>query len=107
MTVARVDSSRQRHQASETTGQTRATATAGIIAVKARSRGFPSQHFAVKRQLTSRFVVPCYPLLSPQMPLVRGPGAAPGAAESGWYSSRTCLMSRFLLAGWRGGQVRS
>jgi hypothetical protein len=29
MTAARVDSSRQRHQASETTGQTQATVTAG------------------------------------------------------------------------------
>jgi hypothetical protein len=34
MTAARVDRSRQRHQASETTGQTRTTATTGIIAVK-------------------------------------------------------------------------
>jgi hypothetical protein len=33
-TAARVDSSRQRHQASENSGQTQATATAGIIAVK-------------------------------------------------------------------------
>jgi energy-coupling factor transporter ATP-binding protein EcfA2 len=35
MTAARVDSSRQRHQASENSGQTRAAATASIIAVKA------------------------------------------------------------------------
>jgi hypothetical protein len=34
MAAARVDSSRQRHQASENSGQTRAAVTAGIIAVK-------------------------------------------------------------------------
>ena len=34
MTAAWVDRSRQRHQASETTGQTQATVTARIIAVK-------------------------------------------------------------------------
>jgi hypothetical protein len=39
MTAARVDNSRQRHQASETTGQTQATATAGIIAVRPLGRG--------------------------------------------------------------------
>jgi hypothetical protein len=34
MTAARADNSRQRHQASENSGQTRAAATARIIAVK-------------------------------------------------------------------------
>src|SRR4029453_4349912 len=37
MTAALVDSSRQRHQASENSGKTRAAATAGIIAVKTRT----------------------------------------------------------------------
>jgi hypothetical protein len=43
MTAAQVDRSRQRHQASENSGQTRAAVIAGIIAVKAQSSGFVSQ----------------------------------------------------------------
>src|SRR5512132_50582 len=76
-TTARVDSSRQRHQASENSGQTQATATAGIIAVKAQSSGFAPQ---VNRCHTATDLEVRYPLLSaavPQIPPVRGPDAAP------------------------------
>jgi len=43
MTAVQVDRSRQRHQASENSGQTQTAATARIIAVKAHSSGFAAQ----------------------------------------------------------------
>jgi Bifunctional DNA primase/polymerase, N-terminal len=78
MTAARVDSSRQRHQASENSGQTPAAATAGIIAVKAHSSSFASQ--ASRREMAADLHVPCLllSLVVPQVPPSCGPDAAHG-----------------------------
>ncbi len=84
VTAARADRSQPRHEASKRTGQTRATATTEIIAVKARSRALASQ---VNRcETAADLYVRCL-LLSfavPQVPPIRGPRYGPTAYGHGY-----------------------
>jgi hypothetical protein len=113
MTTARADNSRQRHQASENSGQTRAAVTAGIIAVNAHSSGFAAQADRSERPLTSRFVVSCCPLLSPRVRRVAAPArptqALSGPVGSGFAAlliySRTCVRYAGPVGTWHDPDV--
>jgi hypothetical protein len=70
----------------------------GLCRVKAHSSGFTPQVNRSERPLTSRFVIPCCPLLSPRFRSVAAPARpTPGAERLYWdYAalpsrSRTCV----------------